>query len=61
MATILPFRRQTAARPARQAAPRDAQIIIFPGVRYERRTSVDAAANKRQPAGRPRAKRRGKG
>lgn len=60
MATILPFRRQTAARPTRQAARSDADIIIFPGVRYERRTSIVAGKDKRPPVSGTRAKRRGK-
>ncbi|WP_265515666.1 hypothetical protein [Nitratireductor luteus] len=60
MATILPFRRQTAARLTRRAARCNAEIIIFPGVRYERGAGIDAGKNKRPPVGGTRAKRRGK-
>jgi hypothetical protein len=44
MASILTFRRRD--RPDSTAArnPAPAKIIIFPGVRYERRSGPDAAA-----------------
>lgn len=50
MATILPFVIPHPARAAKPAPDRMATIVIFPGVRYERRQEV--AAPKPATAGR---------
>lgn len=57
MATILPFKRNCAAKARRRPLPEDgAAIVIFPGVRYERRSREDD--DSAPPAGQVRKRRR---
>lgn len=53
MATILPFKIRARTSPRRAAPEGAAAIVIFPGVRYERRQETAAAG---RPAGRPASK-----